>query len=540
VETVLEQARDAARRGAWTEALALFARLDAAELLAEDLEALADAAWWSCRIDESIGARQKAYAGYLAAANTRRAAFSAWFLSMDYGMKGDLSVGSGWLKRAQRHLEADSDCIERGFVAITESEIACAAGEFEQARRRAQLAIELGERCGSLDLHAMGIQTLGRSLIAAGQIPEGMGFLDEAMTLVLSHRLSPLFTGWIYCNVVATCMARADLGRAGEWTEAAIAWCGSISDLTPFHGICRIHRVEIAALRGDWQAAESEALRTAEEMQGLEQHVVAEALYAIGEIHLRRGDLTTAEEWFVRAHELGRDPQPGLAAIRLAQGKVDAAKTAIRLSLASVSEPTIQRARLLAAQVDVALADQDPDTAAEAATALERVAAQTGSTLLEATAVIARAALDLAAGELDQAIRSATRAWSLWQQLKLPYDAARARMIIGMASKRAGDSDRAQVELEAARAAFERLGATLDARAAADQLRDASDLPRGLSARELEVLRLLAAGKTNREIAATLIISEHTVSRHVQNIFHKLDVSSRAAATAFAFEHALV
>lgn len=540
METVLEQARDAARRGAWTEALALFARLDAADLLAEDLEAFADACWWSCRIDDSIAARRNAYAGYLARSNTRRAAYSAWFLSMDYGMKGEPSIGSGWLKRAQRHLASDSDCVERGFVAITESELACAAGELEQARSRAQLAIELGERCGSPDLHAMGIQTLGRALIAGGQIHEGMGLLDEAMTLVLSHRLSPLFTGWIYCNVVATCMARADLGRAGEWTDAAIAWCGSISDLTPFHGICRIHRVEIAALRGEWEHAESEARRTAEEMQGLEQHVVAEAFYAIGEIHLRRGDLLMADEWFVRAHTLGRDPQPGLAAIRLAQGKVDAAKTAIRLSLAMACEPTIQRARLLAMQVDVALADHDPDTAAEAVTALERLAADTGSTLVEATALIARAALDLAAGELDHAIGSATRAWSLCQQLKLPYDAARARMIIGMASKRAGDGDRAQVELEAARVAFERLGATLDARAAADQLRDASELPRGLSIRELEVLRLVAAGKTNREIGATLIISEHTVSRHVQNVFRKLEVSSRAAATAFAFEHSLV
>lgn len=537
---MLEQARDAARRGAWTEALALFARLDAAELSAEDLEALADAAWWSCQIDESIAARQKAYAGYLAAANTRRAAHSAWFLSLDYGMKGEPSVGSGWLRRAQRHLESDADCIERGFVAITESEIACAAGELEQARRGAELAIELGERCRSLDLHAMGIQTLGRALIAGGHIHEGMGLLDEAMALVLSHQLSPLITGWIYCNVVATCMARADLGRAGEWTDAAIAWCGSISALTPFHGICRMHRVEIAALRGDWQHAEAEALRTVEEMQGLEQHVVAEALYAIGEIHLWRGDLPTAEEWFVRAHELGRNPQPGLAVIRLAQGKVDKATTAIRLSLASACEPTIQRSRLLATQVDIALAGHDPHTAAEAATALEQVAVETGSTLLEATALLARAALDLSAGDLDQAISAATRAWSLCQQLKLPYDAARARMIIGVASKRAGDSDRAQVELEASRVAFDRLGAARDARAAAEQLRAASDLPRGLSTRELDVLRLVAAGKTNREIAATLIISEHTVSRHVQNVFRKLDVSSRSAATAFAFEHSLV
>jgi hypothetical protein len=162
----------------------------------------------------------------------------------------------------------------------------------------------------------MGIQTLGRVLIAGGDTREGTALLDEAMALVLGQRLTPLFTGLIYCNVVAACMERADLGRASEWTEAAMAWCGSISEITPYHGICRMHRVEITAMRGDWARAESEALRTVEEMQGLEQHVVAEALYAIGEIHLRRGDLAAAEDWFMRAHEMGRDPQPGLAAVR--------------------------------------------------------------------------------------------------------------------------------------------------------------------------------------------------------------------------------
>ncbi|MGH9012519.1 MAG: LuxR C-terminal-related transcriptional regulator [Acidimicrobiia bacterium] len=538
--TVLERARAAARQGSWAEALDLFGRLDPSELAPDDHEAMADAAWWSCRLDDSVAARQHAYVGYLAVDEPRRAAYAAWFLSVDYGIKGESAVGSGWLRRAQRHLAAHPDCVERGFLAVTESEIACATGDFELARARAERAVELGERCGSLDLHAMGIQTLGRVLLACGEAREGMALLDEAMTLVHAQRLSPLFTGWIYCNVVAACMERADLGRAGEWTEVAMTWCGSISDITPFHGICRMHRVEIAALRGEWEQAESEALRTVEEMQGLEQHVVAEALYAIGEIHLRRGHLPTAEDWFMRAHQLGRDPQPGLAMIRLAQGKLDAAKAALRLSLASTRELTYQHARLLAAQVDVSIAAEDVGTAGEAVEALERAASETPTTLLEATALTARASLHLASEQLEEALRYASRAWPLWQQLKLPYVAAKARMIIGLASKRGGDTERAQLELEAARAAFERLGATLDARAAAEQLGDAADLPRGLSARELEVLRLVAAGKTNREIAAAMIISEHTVSRHLQNIFRKLEVSSRAAATAFAFEHALV
>ncbi len=540
VATVLERAKDAARRGSWAKAFDLFGRLDLSALEPADLETMADAAWWSCRLDESIAARQMAYAGHLAAGDSRRAAHAAWFLSLDYGIKGETSVGSGWLKRAQRHLAAHPDCVERGLLAVTESDIARTNGNLDQARASAALAVELGERCGSLDLHAMGIQTLGRVLIASGEPREGAALLDEAMTLVVGQRLSPYFTGLIYCNVVAACMERADLGRASEWTEEAMTWCGSIANVTPFHGICRIHQVQITALRGDWETAESEALRTVQEMQGLEQHVVAEALYAIGEIHLRRGDLAAAEDWFMRAHELGRDPQPGFAAVRLAQGKLDIAAAGLRLSLASSDEPTLQRARLLATQVEVSVLAQNLPTAREAVNALEKLAAEMTSTLVEATALTARASLHLAEEEADEALQHARRAWSLWQQLKLPYDAARARVVIGLASKQAGDTDRARVEFEAAGRAFGDLGARLDARAAAANLRSATDLPRGLSGRELEVLRLIAAGKSNREIATDLVISEHTVSRHLQNIFRKLEVSSRAAATAFAFEHGLV
>lgn len=536
----VERARDAAARGAWAEASELFAQLDPTDLEAGDLEAMADAAWWCCRIDDSIAARQKAYAAYLDAGNVRRAAYAAWRISEDYGIKGESSVGLGWLKRAQRHIATEPDCVERGFVAVTESDIARTGGDLEQARSHAARAAELGERCGSLDLHAMGIQTLGRALIASGEIREGMAFLDEAMALVVGRRLTPLFTGIIYCNVVAACMERADLRRASEWTEAAMAWCGSISDLTPYHGICRMHRVEIAALRGDWEQAASDALRTVNEMQGLEEQVVAEALYAIGEIHLRRGDLAAAEDWFIRAHEKGRDPQPGLAAVRLAQGKLDAAVTGLRLSLASTAEPTLHRARLLAVQVEASIAAKHLPAAREAADALATVASETPSSLLDAIELMARASVHLADEEIDEALRDARAAWSVWQQLKLPYFAAKARVIVGLAAERAGDTDRAQVELEAAHAAFERLGASLDARAAAKHLGGAVHLPHGLSARELEVLRMVADGKTNREIAAAMVISEKTVSRHLENIFRKIDVSSRSAATAFAFKHELV
>lgn len=534
-----EAARSAAAREAWADAWELFARLDPAELEPADHELMADSAWWSCRMDDSIAARQKAYAAYLDAGEMRRAGYVAWRISEDHGIKGESVVGLGWLKRAQRHLASERDCVEAGFLAVTESDVARANGDLASARAHAERAIELGERCGSLDLHAMGIQTLGRTLIAAGDVLDGMAFLDEAMTLVVGGRLKPMWTGIIYCNVVATCMQRADLARASDWTEEAMTWCDSISELTPYHGICRMHRVEITALRGDWAGAESEALRTVQEMQGLEPHIVVEAMYAIGEIHLRRGDLAAAENWFSRAQAAGRDPHPGLAEIRLAQARPEAAAAGLRLALASATDPTIQRARLLAAQVEASLALGDPAAAHQAVESLAAVASATPSSLLEAMTLAARASVYLAQDDVDGALRDARAAWSGWQQLKLPYFAAKARTLVGLAAARAGDRDAAEVELEAARAAFEALGAHLDARAVAQRLGASIDRPWGLSAREIEVLRMVAGGKTNREIAAELVISEKTASRHLENIFRKIDVSSRAAATAFAFKHDL-
>jgi ATP/maltotriose-dependent transcriptional regulator MalT len=537
---LLDRARSAARLRRWTEALDLYNRAGVAALDHDDLAAMADAAWWLCRLDQSMLLRRRAYDAFATAGLGRRAAYAAWFLSQDYWMKGEEAAATGWLKRAERHLAADPECVERGLLAITDSDVARSSGDLERARAAAELAIQLGETCGSLDLHAMGIQTLGRALIAAGSVREGVALLDEAMALVIGGRLDPLFTGWIYCNVLITCMECADIARAGEWTESAMAWCDSVPDLSPFHGICRIHVAEVTALRGEWERAQAEALRTAREMEGMEQHVVAEAHYAVGEIALRRGDLPAAEEWFSRAQATGRDPQPGLALVRLAQGKIDAAAAGLRTSLASAAGPPLRRARLLAAIVDVALAAGDIGGARRALADLEDVALRIGTTLLEAMAETARAAIRIAEGRAEDAIQDACRAWSLWQRLKLPYDAARARVLVGSASRLAGDAERAQAELEAARAVFERLGALLDARAAAEQLHRPTGLPRDLSARELQVLRLVAAGRTNREIAAELIISEHTVSRHLQNMFRKLNVSSRASATAFAFAHDLV
>ncbi len=536
----IEEARDAVARGAWAEAYEAYSSLDPTLLDPSDLEALADAAWWLSRIREGMAFRQKAYAGYVAAGAGTRAAHCAWFLFNDYLFRGEPSVGSGWLKKAERDLAAEPECLEHGLLALAESGLALESGDFNEAERLADSVVAIGERCHARDLVAMGVDAKGRILIAAGEIARGTGLLDEAMTAVLAGEVSPFFTGWIYCNVLGACMRIADLRRATEWNDAAQAWTDSIRVRSPFHGICQIHRVEMTALRGAWAEAESEALRTTEEYTEVGPFIAAEGFYQLGEIHRRRGDLAAAEQAFLRAHESGHDPQPGLAQIRLAQGKIDAAAAGLRTSLTAHTTADLQRARLLAVQLDVSLAAGDTNAARVALDELSVVRDATASSLLDAMVAIGEGSLHLALDEVESALECTLRACRVWQQLRLPYEAAQARMLIAEAARRAGDKERAVLELDAAQVAFDRLGAKLDARRATDLLRESSELPAGLSAREVKVLRLVAAGKTNRQIAAELVISEHTVSRHLQNIFAKLGVSTRAAATAFAFENQLV
>jgi ATP/maltotriose-dependent transcriptional regulator MalT len=536
----INRALEAVSRGSWPEAYELFQRLDPSVLNPEELESMADAAWWTSRLGESMAVRQKAIKGFTAAGANRRAAYAEWFLAIDYMLKGDMSVASGWLQRAKRDLENEALCIEQGYLALAEADGAKASGDYPRARELAKKAIGIGQACASRDVIAMGIQTLGRVRIAEGSLTEGLQLLDEAMSSVITGELTPLITGWIYCDVLTTCLEVADLRRAGEWTEAANAWCETLPEGTPYHGLCRVYRVEVTALRGAWDEAEAQAERATRELLAFEPQFAGEALYELGEIHRRRGELAAADDAYRRAHELGRDPQPGLALLRLAEGKAAAASSALRVSLSSGSGSYLQRARLLAAQVETALAMGDLTTASIASEELETIASEWGSSVLEAIAVMSRASLELAEGDVDQALASARRAWSVWQDLKVPHEAARARLMTGKASRMAGDEERARLEIEAARASFERLGARLDARAAGELLKPHYELPKGLSRREVEILRLVAAGKTNREIAAEMFISEHTVSRHLQNIFTKLDVSSRSAATAFAFENQLV
>src|SRR5919201_4397349 len=366
----VERAHEAAGRGAWPEAYALLSTVAADDLGALDLEVLADAAWWLSRRDESIAARQRAYAAYSGDGDDAAAAFMAARLSIEHFSRGDPAVGGGWLMKARRHAAEVPEQPGHGLLLIIQATIARYQGDLAAATELAERALELGRRFGDPNLLAMAIHTQGLLLIAAGRAESGVQLLDEAMASVVAGELTPFFTGLVYCNVIGACLEIADIARAGEWSDAARTWCESIPPESPYPALCRINRAEVARLRGAWAEAEAEAARASEELLKFDPEAAAHAFAETGEIRRRRGDLDGAESCFARAREIGFDPQPALALLRLVQGKTEAAATSIALALAAGSGGRLHRARLLAARVEIALAGSDVETADAAAAEL--------------------------------------------------------------------------------------------------------------------------------------------------------------------------
>jgi DNA-binding CsgD family transcriptional regulator len=364
-----------------------------------------------------------------------------------------------------------------------------------------------------------------------------MATLDEAMLAATQGELGPMATGQVYCNVIAACQELGDLRRAGEWTEALRGWCET-QPASVFPGLCRVHRAEVLRLRGEWGEAEEQAFQASEDLRETMPGFASEALYQLGEVRRQRGALAEAELAFRQSSDFGREPQPGLALVRLAQGKADVAAAAVKGALAQ--EPNrLMRARLLSAQVEMAIAVADPSTSAAAAAELRAIADDYGSAALGAAAALAEGQVELADGRASAALGSLRRAWELWQEADCPFEAAEARRTLGLACRQVGDAEGAELAFNSAFAVFERLGAAGEA-ARTRRLLGTPPHVAGLTEREIEVLRLVAAGKSNREIAAELYLSVKTVARHLSNIFYKISVSSRAAATAFAYEHGLM
>jgi DNA-binding CsgD family transcriptional regulator len=534
--------RECFDRRAWADA---FAELSAADreapLEPEDLERLATAAYLLGRDDDSVEVWERAHHELLRRGDEERAARCAGWMVFVLMNGGEFARGGGWLARARRLLDdGQRDCVERGHLLVPLAFQHAFAGDWPSAHAISGQAAEIGDRFGDIDLVTLARNIQGRALIGQGKTVEGMTLLDEVMVAVMADEVSEIVAGAAYCSVIEACQEVFDLRRAQQWTAALTHWCDTQPDLVPFSGNCLVHRAAIMQLRGAWPDAVDAAERACERLLRRPQPGAGAAFYLQGELHRLYGEFAQAEEAYHQASRSGHDPQPGLARLRLAQGQVGAAEATIRRAAAGAQD-RVARAQLLPALVEIMLAAGDIRTARTAADELSEMADDLDAPLLRALATHAEGAVLLLEGDARAALGVQRHAWTAWHELEVPYEAARVRVLIGLTCRQLEDEETAAMELDAARSVFEQLGAVPDLERAQALARKAPAKPAGgLTVRELEVLRLVATGKTNRSIAADLFLSEKTVARHVSNIFSKLDLSSRAAATAYAYEHDLV
>jgi ATP/maltotriose-dependent transcriptional regulator MalT len=533
--------REAFGRRAWADALAELSAADReAPLEPEDLERLATAAYLAGNDDASAGAWERAHHELLRRGEVLPAARCAGWLVFVLMTGGEFARAGGWLARARRLVDDEGDCAEQGHLLVPEAFQHAYAGDWPSAYAIAGQAAAIGDRFADVELVTLARNVQGRALIAQGKTVEGMTLLDEIMVAVMADEVSEIVAGSVYCSVIEACQEVFDLRRAQQWTAALTHWCDSQPDLVPFSGHCLVHRAEIMQLHGAWPDALDAAQQARERLLQRPQPAVGAAFYQQAELHRLRGEFAQAEAAYQQASRWGREPQPGLARLRLVQGQVDAAAAAIR-RVVDAAQDRVARSRLLPAHVEIMLAAGDIDAARATADELSEIADDLDAPLLRALAAQAQGAVLLLEGDARAALAALRPAWTAWQELEVPYEAARARVLIGLACRQLGDEDSAEMELDAAHWIFGRLGAGPDVAHAQSLSGKAAATPAsGLTARELEVLRLVATGKTNRVIAADLFVSEKTVARHVSNIFTKLGLSSRAAATAYAYEHDLV
>ncbi len=510
----------------------------AGEREAERLDLLADAAWWMGRLDECIKNREGAYARYDEVGEHRRAGQCAVWLYEHYCFKARPAIAGAWLRRARHALENDHDCPEYGALRLREAEVAHGGGSLSVAEEAAREVVMLGRHLRVPDLEAEALQTLGRILIDEGQWAEGLSALDDAMLFAVEGRLRPYSTGKVYCSLISACEALGELGRAAEWSEATTRWAQR-HPLAVFPGLCRVHLASSLRLRGRWDEAEQQARQACVELATLNVASAAAGYAEIGEIRRRIGDLTGAEDAFRKAEELSGQPQPGLAVLRLAQGNIDAAVAIIGRALDDITWNRLGRAHLLPARAQIAIAADDLPGAMLALEELESIAAEFAGPALIAAAASTRGRVQLASGD-RAAVATLRQAAERWQELGAPHEVATARMLQGAALREEGDLDAAATAFESAGALFSQLGAKSDLLSLDNFTNCSPDLPAGLTTRECEVLRLVAAGKTNKQIAGDLFLSEKTIARHLSNIFTKIEVTSRSAATAFAYDHQLV
>ena len=541
VGNLLERGRVSYAQRAWLDAYESLSQADADDLLEpEDLELLARSAYMLGRDDDYIRGLERAHHGHLDAGDVPGAARCAWWIGHNLLFRGETARANGWFGRGDRLLDQEGrDCVERGYLLIP---VGLQAGDARTAYETWTEAAAIGEHYDDPDLVTMARMGQGHTLVREGRTDEGFRLVDETMVAVTTGELSPIVAGIVYCNTIKFCQDAHDVRRAREWTTALTEWCDRQPDMVAHTGVCLVHRAEVMQLHGAWRAALEEVQQAGDRLrQGvLNQRSAGSAHYRAGEIQRLQGNFTAAEEAYRASSRLGFEPQPGLALLRLAQGKRAAAAAAIRRVADETTAP-LKRAELLPALVEITLAVGDLEEARRAYDELDAISESHASDLLRGLAEQAGGAVVLAEGDARAALSSLRNALSTWHDLEVPYEAARTRVLVGIACRRLGDDDAAAFELEAARTAFEELGASPDlTRLGSLKSSAPSKGAHGLSRRELEVLRHVAGGKTNKEIATELVLSERTIERHVSNIFAKLGVPTRAAATAFAYEHQLL
>jgi DNA-binding NarL/FixJ family response regulator len=541
----LDAGRESFRRQAWSDALAKLSSADRrASLGPDDLERLAVAAYLLGMDAASAQAWARAFNLLAGGGEARRAARCAFWLAFELMNADEMARAGGWLARARRLLDGcEPGCPESGFLLLPGALQAVRGGDAQTAHQGFTEAAAIGDRFGDRDLMTLGRMGQGQALIALGRPAEGLTLLDEVMVGVAAGEVSPLVAGVAYCAVISACHELYDLRRAREWTAALSHWCEAQPDLVPYRGQCLVHRSQIMQLHGSWPDALIEAQRACERLaRPAGQPALGLAFYQRGELYRLRGEFPLAEEAYREANHRGHEPQPGLALLRLAQDRVDAAQASIRRAVEETRD-RLTRTRRLPAYVEIALAAGEVAAARAAADELSGIAGAVGAAALRAAAGAAQGSVLLAEGDPQAALQFLRQAWRAWQELDAPYDGARVRVLIGLACRALGDEDGAEMEFDAARRALSELGAAPDVarvEAASAVAPAAADAAGGLTAREAEVLRLVAAGKTNRAIAGELFLSEKTIARHVSNIFAKLGVASRSAATAYAYEHNLL
>ena len=534
---VLLQARVAYERGDWV--LAFNNLRGAADLGPKDSMALATSAYLLGNVDDAVRALQAGYQDRIRSGDSLGAVRFAFWLGLVLNLRGEMAVGGGWIARAQRLLESETeDVVERGYLLIHEFYQHLGRGDFARAGETAARVVEEGRRFTDHDLIATGLMSQGRLLIYSGRVPEGLALLDEAMVEISTADVSPIIAGMVYCAMIEACQELSDFSRAASWTTALTKWCEVQPGLVPFTGQCSLHRGQIMRLHGAYDEALAEYALAQRRYQAEGTPAPAgRALTEQGDVQRIRGRLDEAEAAYQKAAELGHEPQPGLALVWLARGRTAAAISAINRLVAEAQGP-VHQSWMLPAAVEILVSAGLVDQARQHSDQLASIASSFGNAALRAMARYAAATVSLASGDTENALGDARESSRLWSEVGSPYESARARVLVARALRELGDEDSATAEFAVARRTFAEMGAAPAAHEV-DRLLG-RERPGGLTEREVEVLRLVAAGRSNHEIADVLVLSQKTVERHLSNIFTKLDVPSRTAAAAYAHGHGLM